>query len=91
MAPDGGRAPLGVGCPFTSSGHHRLHTVGSGLDLERVPMVLSVQLCQVHVLCSFFLLLLGLNYVEVVLWAHFDVFSCWSPANKYFTKTCGND
>jgi hypothetical protein len=81
----GGRALPGVGCPLTGSGRHRLRMVGSWLDLERVPMGPLVQSCQVHVLFSF--LLFGLNHVSVALWALFDIFSCWLPANKYFTKT----
>jgi len=90
--PPGGQAPPWVDRPLTGSNHHRLRTVGSWLDLEHVPMVLLVQLCQVCVIYSSFLLFfLGLNCVNVVLWAHFDVFSCWSPINKYFSKTCGND
>ena len=37
------RRHLGVGHPFTDPGGHRLRTVGSGMDLECVPMVPSVQ------------------------------------------------
>ena len=47
MEGEHGRHRVGGSQPLFGSNRHHLYMVGSWLDLERVPMVLSIQLCQV--------------------------------------------